>query len=79
MVVLGLKIQLQQDAASAIVNRVLTEDTSADVIIISSMNDFKLHHQFSNNKDATTFYGAMRLTLRLAINIQKNMVLPQKI
>ena len=58
----------QQDAASAIVNRVQTEDVSAsaDVIVISAMNDFKLASVLGSplpdNKDKTTFYGAMRLT-----------------
>ena len=79
---------VQQDAASAIVNRVLTEDTSAsaDVIIISSMNDFKLATPLGSsattNKSATTFYGAMRLTYdRLATKYPAKkiwLVLPQK-
>lgn len=79
---------VQQDSASAIVNRVLTEDTSgsADVIIISSMNDFKLATPLgssaTSNKDATTFYGAMRLTYdRLATKYPSKkiwLVLPQK-
>lgn len=79
---------VQQDAASAIVNRVLTEDTSAsaDVIIISSMNDFKLATPLgssaTSNKTATNFYGAMRLTYdRLATKYPSKkiwLVLPQK-
>ena len=79
---------VQQDAASAIVNRVQTEDVSAsaDVIIISSMNDFKLASPLGsplpNNKDKTTFYGAMRLTYeRLATKYPGKkivLVLPQK-
>lgn len=79
---------VQQDAASAIVNRVLTEDVnaSADVIIISSMNDFKLATPLgssaTSNKDKTTFYGAMRLTYdRLATKYPGKkiwLVLPQK-
>jgi len=79
---------VQQDAGSAIVNRVLTEDASAsaDVIIISSMNDFKLHTTLGSplpaNKDKTTFYGAIRLTFdRLANKYPGKkiwVVLPQK-
>jgi lysophospholipase L1-like esterase len=79
---------VQQDAASAIVNRVQTEDVSAsaDVIIISSMNDFKLASPLGSplptNKDKTTFYGAMRLTYeRLATKYPGKkivLVLPQK-
>ena len=79
---------VQQDAQSAIVNRVLTEDTSAsaDVIIISSMNDFKLATPLgssaTSNKTATNFYGAMRLTYdRLATKYPGKkiwLVLPQK-
>jgi lysophospholipase L1-like esterase len=79
---------VQQDAASAIVNRVQTEDVSAsaDVIIISSMNDFKLASPLGSplpaNKDKTTFYGAMRLTYeRLAAKYPGKkivLVLPQK-
>lgn len=79
---------IQQDAAAAIVNRVLTEDpnASADVIIISSMNDFKLATPLGsplpNNKDKTTYYGAMRLTYdRLATKYPHKMiwlVIPQK-
>jgi hypothetical protein len=79
---------VQQDAASAIVNRVQTEDVSAsaDVIIISSMNDFKLASVLGSplptNKDKTTFYGAMRLTYeRLAAKYPGKkivLVLPQK-
>ncbi|HPJ86905.1 MAG TPA: SGNH/GDSL hydrolase family protein, partial [Candidatus Pacearchaeota archaeon] len=79
---------VQQDAAAAIVNRVQTEDptASADIIIISSMNDFKLATPLGsplpNNKDKTTFYGAMRLTYdRLATKYPNKMiwlVIPQK-
>ena len=54
----------QQDAASAIVNRVLNGryKCSADVFIISVMNDFKrvdtAWYSATTNKTATTFYGA---------------------
>jgi hypothetical protein len=78
---------VQQDAASAIVNRVLTEDTSAsaDVIIISSMNDFKLATPLGSPTEATdktTFYGAMRMTYKRLANKYPGkkiwLVLPQK-
>jgi len=78
----------QQDASSAIVNRVNSQDVgaSADVILISSMNDFKLATPLgspdTSNKTASTFYGAMRLTYdRLATKYPAKkiwLVLPQK-
>jgi lysophospholipase L1-like esterase len=78
----------QQDASSAIVNRVQTQDVSAsaDVILISSMNDYKLATTLGSplpaNKDKTTFYGAMRVTYdRLAVKYPAKkiwLVLPQK-
>ena len=76
---------VQQD--TAIVNRVLTEDTSAsaDVIIISSMNDFKLATPLGSPTEATdktTFYGAMRMTYKRLANKYPGkkiwLVLPQK-
>lgn len=78
----------QQDADAAIVNRVSTQDVNAaaDIIIISSMNDFKLATPLGSsattNKDKTTFYGAMRVTYEtLATKYPGKkilLVLPQK-
>ena len=79
---------VQQNAEAAIVNRVSTQDAnaSADVIIISAMNDFKLATPLGSsattNKDKTTFYGAMRVTYEtLAAKYPGKkilLVLPQK-
>jgi len=76
----------QQAAEAAIVNRVMTQDinASADIIIISSMNDFKLATPLGlpTSRTITDYYGALRLTFeRLATKYPGKkviVVLPQK-
>jgi lysophospholipase L1-like esterase len=73
---------VQTDAASAAVNRILTQDTSAsaDIILISEgLNDFKLYTPLGDPTNKTipedstaldayiaTFYGALRVMLTRA-------------
>lgn len=78
----------QQATSQAIVNRVLTDDANknADILVVSSMNDFKLGTPLGNasisNQNAATYYGALNLTIqRLQTKYPKKKILfviPQK-